>query len=92
MFAIYKPHRIHKPKICIRYLHTCTHTQREKNPNISLKVVFKAQGKVVKEEESGNKETQKQAKTSNKMKVSTYLSIIILNINGPHAPTERQSS
>ena len=40
----------------------------------------------------GIKKHRNKAKTSNKMKVSTYLSIIILNINGPHAPTERQSS
>lgn len=36
----------------------------------------------------GKKKHRNKVKTSNKM-TSIYLSIIILNINGPHAPTKR---
>ena len=40
------------------YTHTHTHTHKGKNPKI---VVIKAQGAVIKEEESGKEETQKES-------------------------------
>ena len=55
--------------------------QRERNTSIPLKKIIK-QGKNLKEEEKYREEVQKQSKTSNKMAISTYLSIMTLNVNG----------
>ena len=67
-----------------------THTKRERNPNITLKIVIKSQRKRAKEEET-KKTTKKTQTTINKMAISTYLSIITLNVNVLNAPIKRQS-
>ena len=51
--------------------------KKEKNPNITLKIVIKSQRKRAKEEKN-KKELQKQ--TINKMPISTYLLIIGMKI------------
>ena len=40
-----------------------THTKREREPNITLKIVIKSQGKRTKQEERNQKELQKQPVT-----------------------------
>lgn len=59
---------------------TDVHTQKERNPNISLKIVIKSQGMRV-EKEKNQKELLKQPLQINKMAISTKLSIC-LNVNG----------
>ena len=50
-------------------------SKRERNPNITLKIVFKSKGKRTKEKRN-KKELKKKPKTVNKMAISTYLSIL----------------
>ena len=53
---------------------------RERKPNITLKRVIESQGKRTKK---GTKKNYKNhQKIINKMAISTYLSIITLNVNG----------
>ena len=65
-----------------------THTKREREPNITLKIVIKSQGKRTKQEERNQKVTKTTRK--HKMVVSTYISIITLNINRLNAPIKRR--
>ena len=59
---------------------------RKINPNTTLKIVIKPQGR---EQEKGRKKTNKnKSKTVTKMTIS-YISIIILNVNRSSAPTKR---
>ena len=78
----YKPQDNYKPKSI-----TEIHTQRERNPNIILKIVI-----ITKEENkkrrNKEKRTTKQPE-NNKMTISTYLPIIILNVNGLYVPFTR---
>ena len=61
-----------------------TQKKRERDPNITLKIVIKSQWKVAKE---GTKKNYKNnQKTINKMAISTYLSIITLKADGLNAP------
>ena len=66
-----------------------THTKKEKNPNITLKIVIKLQGKRAKEEEKNKKNYRISQKTTDKMAISTYISIITLNVNGLNALIKR---
>ena len=79
--AIYKPHGNNKPKVYNWYTHT-----KERNPNITLKIVIKSQGREQKKEKRTTKITQK---TINKMPINTYLTVITLNVNGLSAPIKR---
>lgn len=63
------------------------HTQKERNPNISLKIVIKSQGMRVKKEKN-QKELLKQPLQINKMAISTKLSTC-LNVNGWNIPIIR---
>ena len=54
---------------------------------MTLRIVIKSQDKRAQEER--NKELQNNQKTINKMTISTYLSIITLNVNGLNAPIKR---
>ena len=57
---------------------TCT-KKRERNPNITLKIIIISQGK--REKKKGRKSNYKNnQKTITKMAISTYLSIITLNV------------
>ena len=80
--GIYKPHDNHNPHN--RY----THTKRERNPTITLKIVIKSQGKRAKEDRK-KKNYNNNPKTINKMAISTYLSIVTLNVNGLNVPIKR---
>ena len=62
---------------------TDKHTQkRERNPNVTPKIVIKSQGKRAKEEENKkNYKNKKKTITKMAISISTYLSIINLNIN-----------
>ena len=59
-----------------------THTEkREKNPNVTLRIVIKSQEKRTKEE--GKKRTyENKPKSINKMALRTYILIITLTIKG----------
>ena len=85
MLYINLPHGNQKPKI---YIDTHTH-KRERNPNITLKIVIKSQGEGAKEEKRKKKNCKNNQKTKYKMAISTYLSIITLNVNGLDAPIKR---
>ena len=71
--------------------------REEKQTSVLQKKIIKMQGK--KKKCKGRNEKKKwteknyknNRKTSNKMRVSTYLSITILNINGLNAPIKRHS-
>ena len=68
----------HKPKMYTSKL--------ERNTGILLKKMIKPRWKKLEEEKEKNREElQNNQKTSNKMEISTYLSIITLNINGLNA-------
>ena len=58
--------------------------QRDRKSNITLKKIIIPQGKRLREKNHKNNQ-----KTSNKMATSTYLSIIILNVNELNAPIRR---
>ena len=67
-----------------------THTHnRERNPQITLKIVIKLQEKKAKKKKKGTKNSPKNLKTINKMAISTYLSIITLNVDGLNAPVKK---
>ena len=51
-----------------------------------LKKITKTQGKRKREEEKDKEELQNSQKTMNRMAISTYLSIITLNVNGLNSP------
>ena len=65
--------------------------RKERNPNITLKVVIKSQGKGAKENRT-REELQPPFKTVNKIAVHTYLSIITSKVNGLKAPIKRHKS
>ena len=54
-----------------------TNTKRERNPNITLKIVIRSQGKRTKEERN-KKELQKQPNTDFKMTIDMFLAIVTL--------------
>ena len=79
------------------HTHTHTYTQNstvdtpkyiKRSKNKPLKVIIKPQGKKLKKERTENK-YRNEHKTSYKMKLSTCISIIPLNVNGINAPIER---
>ena len=55
----------------------------ERNTSLLLKKMIKPERKKLKEEK------RKPTRTSNKMTISTYLSIITLNVNGKNVPIKR---
>ena len=63
--------------------------KRERNLNITLKIVIKSIRKRAKEEKRNKKELQNNQKTVNKIAVGTYPSITALNVNGLNAPIKR---
>ena len=58
--------------------------RRERNPDITLNIVIKSQGK-----KGTKKNFKNNQKTVNKMQISTYLSIITINVNKINAPIKR---
>ena len=66
-----------------------THKKTERKPNITLKKIIKPQGKRDQKKKRAEKNYKSNQKTSNKMAISTYLSIITLNVNGVNAPLNR---
>ena len=67
--------------------HTHTHTRKKFKHNINNSYQITRKGIKRRKE---HKEQQKQPQ-SNQMLVSIHLLIIMLNLNGPHAPVRRQS-
>ena len=65
------------------------HTKREKNLNITLELVIKSQRERAKEWKRHKQELQKQSENKEKMAISTYISIITLNVSGLNAPLKR---
>ena len=65
-----------------------TNTKRERNPNITLNIVIKSQGKRTTEKET-KKDFRNTTKIINKMAVNIYLSKIILSVNGQNALIRR---
>lgn len=67
-------------------------TQNIKRKKAKYNIIesHQSQGRETREEERNRKELQKQE--MNKMAVSTYLSIMVLNVNGLTAPIKRHSS
>ena len=61
-----------------------TQTHTKKNPNITLKVLSSRKGR-----EQKKKTTKTTAKQLTKWYISTYLSIITLNVNGVDVPVKR---
>ena len=80
--VIHEPHGNHKPKNYNRQTHI------ERNPNITLRIVIKSQGRRTKIERNNNKKKTciNNHKIINKMPISTSLSIITLSVNGLNAP------
>ena len=67
-----------------------THKEkREKNPNVTLRIIIKSQGKRAKEETK--KEARKQLKNNEQNGKSTYLSTTTLNTNGLNEPIKRHA-
>ena len=65
---------------------TDTHTNEKKQSKHNTKDSHQ----ITREEKKGRKKTNKnKSKTSNKMTIRTYISVITLNINRPKAPTKR---
>ena len=62
--------------------------RKEKQTSILQKKIIKMQGRNEKKKWT-EKNYKNNRKTSNKMRVSTYLSITILNIDGLNAPIKR---
>ena len=73
MVITHIPHNNHKPKIYKRY------TYKKYNTKYTHQIRKKR----------GKRSKKRTIETINKMAVSTYLSIITLNINGPNAPIQR---
>ena len=65
------------------------HTKRERNLNITLELVIKSQRERAKEWKRHKQELQKQSENKEKMAISTYISIITLNVSGLNAPLKR---
>lgn len=65
---------------------------KNKGTQTYTKESYQATGKKGRKKEERNREELKKEnnKIMNKMAISTYLSIIILNVNGLNAPIERQ--
>ena len=59
-----------------------THKKRERNPNITINIVIRLQGKRIKEEQRNRKELQNNQRTMSKIAISACLSLIALNVNG----------
>ena len=59
-----------------------THIIKRREPNIMLKKAIKPQGKGVREEERNREESLKHPEKSNKMAISTYVSIAISSVSG----------
>ena len=57
-----------------------------KDPSMSLKKTSKPWNE---KEKKNQRKTTKQPQNSNKMAISTYLSIITLNVNGLNVPIKR---
>ena len=59
-----------------------TQKLKRKKHKYNPKKIIKPQGKSLKEQQKNREELQNQSETNNKMAISTYLSIISLNIKG----------
>ena len=65
------------------------HTKRERNLNITLEIAIKSQRERAKEWKRDKLELQKQSENKEKMAISTYISIMTLNVSGLNAPIKR---
>ena len=65
------------------------HTKRERNLNITLEIAIKSQRERAKEWKWDKLELQKQSENKEKMAISTYISIMTLNVSGLNAPIKR---
>ena len=83
--AIYKPHGNPKPQIYNRYTHTQKRKRSKHNTKDSHQITWEERKRRNKQKNYKNNQ-----KTINKMVVSTYLSIITVNVNGLNALLKRR--